>query len=153
MARAMTRFSSVLAILVIAACSKGGDGKPKAVKLDQLGLSLDVPGDVRVDKAIMGDGQMVQGSSVGAMQVEIPKEAQTLAQAKEDAQMYTPKNLKEETLADGWALTYENKGSMGANFFVDVRRTIDGKNYKCWVTTGESSQAANVLTACKSLRK
>jgi hypothetical protein len=150
----MTRISYVVFTLVVAACSKGGgDGKPKAVKLDTLGLTLDVPGEVRVDKAIMGDGQMVQGSSVGAMQVEIPKEEQTLAQAKEDAQMYTPKNLKEETLPDGWALTYENKGSMGANFFVDVRRKIDGKSYKCWVTTGESSQATNVLAACKSLRK
>jgi hypothetical protein len=140
-------------MLVIAACSKGGDDKPKATKLDKLGLTIDVPGEVRVDKAIMGEGQMLMGSSIGAMQVEIPKEAQTLAQAKEDAQMYSPKNLKEETLADGWVLTYENKGSMGSNFFVDVRRTIDGKSYKCWVTTGESSQATNVLAACKSLRK
>jgi hypothetical protein len=149
----MTRLSSVVAVLVIAACSKGGDSKPKAVKLEQLGLTIDVPGEVRIDKAIMGEGQMLMGASVGAMQVETPKEAQTLAQAKEDAQMYSPKNLKEETLSDGWVLTYENKGSMGSNYFVDVRRTIDGKSYKCWFTGGESSQATNVLAACKSLRK
>lgn len=150
----MSRLSSVVVALVIVACSKGGgDSKPKAVKLEGLGLTIDVPGEVRLDKAIMGDGQMIQGSGVGAMQVEVPKEVQTLAQAKEDAGMFTPKNLKEETLADGWALTYENKGSMGANFFVDVRRQIDGKHVKCWYTGGESSQAANVLAACKSLRK
>jgi len=97
----MIRISILVTALVLTGCSKkedGGGGKPKVVKLDQMGLALDVPGETRVDKAIMGDGQMINGSSVGAMQVEIPKEAQTIEAAKEDASAYNPKNLKEENV-------------------------------------------------------
>jgi len=153
---------SILALaLAVTGCGKkdegggggGGGGAPKAVKLPKLGLTIDVPGESRVDDAIMGEGNMINGSATGAMQVEIPKEAQTLDAAKEDAKMYTPTNQKEETLADGWALSFENKGSMGTNYWVTVYRTIDGKNYKCWATLPDGKKAANVLAACKTLKK
>jgi hypothetical protein len=160
----MLRISILVTALALTGCSKkegdggggatgGGGGAAKAVKLDKLGLSIDVPGETRVDDAIMGDGQMINGSSVGAMQVEIPTEAQTLEAAKEDASMYNPKNLVDEKLEDGWVLRFENKGAMGTNHWVTVSRTIDGKTYKCWYTGGEAKQAANVLAACKTLRK
>ena len=169
----MNRISIVLvAVAALAAgCSKkdgdkaggdkaGGDkaagksgGAPAAVKLPTLGLALDAPGEVKVDKAMMGEGHMLTGTGVGAMQVETAKAAQTLDEAKEDAKMYSPANLKTETLPDGWTMTFENKGAMGTNYWVDVRRTIDGKSYKCTTTGSEASQAAAVLAACKSLRK
>lgn len=165
----MNRISIVfvaVAALVIG-CSKkeadkggGGDkagGKSltaaAAVKLPKLGLELDAPGPIKVDDAIGGDGHMLMGSAIGAMSVEAAKEAQTLDAAKEDAKMYTPANVKTETLPDGWALTFENKGGAGTNYWVDVRRAIDGKNYKCGTTGSDSTQAAAVLSACKSLRK
>jgi len=128
----------------------GGGG---AVKLAKLGLQLDAPGEVTVGDAIVGDGQMVQGGGIGALTVEVAKTPQTLDEAKEDAKMYTPANLKADTLPDGWALTFDNKGSAGSNFFVDVRRTIDGKLIKCSTTGSDAGQAAAVLAACKSLRK
>jgi hypothetical protein len=158
----MMRISIVLvAVAALAGCSKkddaagggGGGGAPAAVKIDKLGLTLDVPGKVDVGKAIGGEGAMLTGGGIGAMQVEVAKAATPLAEAKSDADMYTPKNLKTEELPDGWVLTYENKGGMGTNYFVDVRRTIDGKNYKCSTTGSDSKQAANVVTACKSLKK
>ncbi len=133
--------------------SGGGKSGPAAVKLPKLGLALDAPGEVRVDDAIGSEGHMLMGNGIGALTVEVAKEAQALDAAKEDAKMFTPANLKDETLPDGWALTFENKGSMGTNYWVDVRRTIDGKNYKCSATGSEASQAAAVLAACKSLRK
>lgn len=144
--------------LSLVACSKkdgdggGGGGSPKATKLPKLGLQLDVPGSVQLSDAIGGEGHMLMGTGVGAMHVEIMTEPQTLDQAKEDASMFTPKNLKEEKLADGWALTYENTGSMGKNYFVEVRRDIDGKSYKCG-TTGSDDRTQKVLAACKTLRK
>lgn len=144
--------------LSVVACSKkdgdggGGGGSPKATKLPKLGLQLDVPGSVQLSDAIGGEGHMLMGTGVGAMHVEIMTEPQTLDQAKEDASMFTPKNLKEEKLADGWALTYENTGSMGKNYFVEVRRDIDGKSYKCG-TTGSDDRTQKVLAACKTLRK
>jgi hypothetical protein len=146
----------VIGTLSVGCKKKDGEGGGAAsgpAKLPKLGLVIDVPGEVTVGDAVMGEGNMLQGSSVGAMQVEVEKKTQTLDEAKADADMYSPKNVKAETLSDGWALSFENKGSMGANFFVDVRRTIDGKLYKCWVTTGEAKQAEAVLAACKTLKK
>lgn len=133
--------------------SGGGGGAAAAVKLPKLGLALDAPGEVTVGDAIVGDGHMLQGGGIGAMSVEVAKSPQTLDEAKEDAKTYTPKNVKADTLPDGWALTFENKGAAGDNFWVDVRRTIDGKLIKCGTTGSDAGQAAAVLAACKSLRK
>lgn len=170
---AMNRASSLflaLALIAAAACKKdeGGGasstsstssekGAAKAAAgptaLPDLGLQIDAPGKIEVGKAIGGPGHMLQGSGIGAMQIEATDKAETLAEAKEDADMYTPKNLKEETLGDGWALTFENTGGMGTNYWVKVRREIDGKSYVCTTTGSEASQAAAVLAACKTLRK
>jgi len=154
--------------LVVTGCSKkeeggGAAGKPAAgkaaaapagpTKLPVVGLVIEVPGQVTIDKAIIGTGDMLMGEGVGAMQVEIVETPQTLDEAKSDAEMFSPKNLNAETLPDGWALTFENKGSMGANYFVDVRREIDGKVYKCHTTGAVKAQADAVLAACKTLKK
>jgi hypothetical protein len=139
-----------------ATASKGTESAQKApagpTKLPKLGLSIEVPGSVEVGDAIMGEGHMLQGSSIGAMQIEVAEKPKTLDDAKSDADMYSPKNLKTETLADGWTLTFDNTGSMGKNFFVDVQRTINGKTYHCSTTGGEEKQAQAVLAACKSLK-
>ena len=137
----------------------GGSASGKAAeskgptKLPKLGLVIDAPGGPEVGDAIMGEGHMLQGAGVGAMQIEVAEKPQTLDEAKSDADMYSPKNLKEEKLADGWALTFENTGGMGKNYFVEVRREIAGKTYKCTTTQGEGDRAAAVLAACKTLRK
>ncbi len=164
MIRASILFIAV-ATLAATACNKkkeaGGSSSGKtaegkaasAVKLPKLGLQIDAPGEITVGDAIMGEGHMLQGEGVGAMQIEIPKAPQTLDEAKSDAGMYTPKNLKTEALPDGWAMSFENTGSAGANYFVEVRRDIAGKTYKCSTTGGDPGQAAAVMAACKSLRK
>lgn len=140
-----------------AAGDKAGEAKKPAaggpVKLPDLGLQVDVAGEPTVDKALSGTGHMLMGGAVGAMTVELKDADQTLEDGKSDAGMYDPKNLKEEKLADGWALTWDNTGSMGANYFVESRRTIDGKFYKCGSTVSKPEQASAVLAACKSLRK
>jgi hypothetical protein len=164
----MTRVSilavALASLATFSACKKKEEGssssgktteaaKPAGpTKLPKLGLQLDAPGSLEVGDAIMGEGHMLRGSGVGAMQVEIAKTPQTLDEAKSDADMYSPKNLKAEPLADGWALTFENKGGAGTNYWVTVRRDIGGKTYNCTTTGGESGQAAAVLAACKSLR-
>ena len=156
--------------LVVTGCSKKGDGaassssssaKPTEsaktaagpTKLPKLGLSIDVPGSVEVGDAVMGEGHMLQGASIGAMQIEVAEKKKSIDDAKSDADMYSPKDLKADTLPDGWALTYSNTGSMGKNFFVDVQRDIDGKTYHCSTTGSDAGQQAAVLAACKSLRK
>jgi hypothetical protein len=161
----MTRISILfVAVALFAGCKKKEDGGTAAgktteakatgpTKLPKLGLSIDVPGAVEVGDAIMGEGHMLQGGSVGALTVEIDDKPQTIDEAKSDADMYSPKNLKDEKLADGWTLTFDNTGSMGKNFFVEVRRDIGGKTYKCSTTTGDAKQAAGALAACKTLRQ
>jgi hypothetical protein len=163
----MTRISVLfIATALFAGCKKDDKGgaapsgkatESKAApagptKLPKLGLSIDVPGKVDVGDAIMGEGHMLQGAGVGALTVEIAAKPQTLDEAKSDAEMYSPKNLEDETLADGWALTFDNTGSMGKNFFVQVRRDIGGKTYTCSTTGSDAGQAAAVLAACKTLR-
>jgi hypothetical protein len=150
----MTRFSLLL-VVALFGCKEGDAAKAKPAgptKLPKLGLQVDVPGAVEIGDAIMGEGHMLQGGSIGAMQVEIAQKAQTLDEAKSDSELYSPKNVKSETLADGWTLTYENTGSMGKNYFVEVRRDLGGKTYMCSTTGGDAKQAAAVLAACKTLR-
>jgi hypothetical protein len=132
----------------------GGAAAPAAgpTKLPKLNLQIDVPGKVEVGDAIMGEGHMLQGESIGAMQIEVAEKKKTLDDAKSDAEMYGPKDLKDETLPDGWAVTYSNTGSMGKNFFVDVQRDIGGKTYHCSTTGSEEKQQQAVLAACKSLK-
>ena len=157
----MLRISlSVIAILSFTACGKkkegegGGGDKPAALKLPKAdNLTIDVPGEATVGDGIMGDGNMIQGEAVGALTIEPDKKPQTLDEAKNDASMYSPKNLKGDALPDGWTLTFDNTGSMGANYFVTVRRDIGGKTYKCSTTTGDAGQAKGALAACKTLRK
>src|ERR1043165_2893468 len=49
----------------------GGAAAPAAgpTKLPKLNLQIDVPGKVEVGDAIMGEGHMLQGESIGAMQI------------------------------------------------------------------------------------
>ena len=56
-----------------------------------------------------------------------------------------------EKLADGWAYTFENKGDMGANYFVNVRRDIGGKPIWCETTASQPEQQTAALDFCKSL--
>jgi hypothetical protein len=160
----MTRISILfIAVALFAGCKKKEEGgaaagktaeaaKASPTKLPKLGLSIDAPGKVEVGDAIMGEGNMLTGERVGAMTVEISDKPQTLEEAKSDAELYSPKNQKEEKLADGWVLTFENTGSMGKNYFVQVRRDIGGKTYSCSTTGGDAKQAENVVAACKTLR-
>jgi len=152
----MKRLSIVLfaALSMFAGC-KGKDSeaaKPTALELKKLGLHIEVGGETNVGDAIMGDGVMIQGESIGALQIEAMKAPKTLDDEKSDADMFSPKNLKAESLADGWVVTFDNTGSMGANYFVTVRRDIAGKSYKCSTTGSDPGQAKAVIAACKSLR-
>ncbi|CAN5622145.1 hypothetical protein BH11MYX1_BH11MYX1_52790 [soil metagenome] len=157
----------LLSTLVVAGCGKkdGASGSdPKAVegkvkaptKLPKVGLSVDVAGDdgeIMVSDGLTPTSNMVNTVPMGGLLVEASDKPQALEDAKSDAAMFTPKDLKTETLSDGYALTYNNKGSMGANFFVVVQRTIDGKTIKCSSTGSDAAHAHVALAACKSLHK
>lgn len=159
MLRTSLLFIALSTLTITSACSKKGEGggggggdKGAAVKLPKLGAELDLPGEITVSDGMSEVSHMLMGAEIGAMSVEIPKVPQTQEEAKSDADMFSPKNYKADKLADGYALTYDNTGGAGANFFVDVRRDLGGKTFKCGTTTNTAERQAVVLAACKSLR-
>lgn len=137
----------------------GGTSSAKATeskgptKLPKVGLQADIPGEeVMVMDGMSADSHMINSVVMGGMSVEILAEPQTLDLVKADTEMFNPKNLKTETLPDGFLVTFENTGSMGTNHWVDVRRTIGGKHVKCTTTSDTTAKASLVVAACKSLR-
>lgn len=126
----------------------------RSIELEKFGLKVDVPAGVRASDAVVGEGMMIKGPGL-VLTVEISTDAtpKTLGDAKQEADIYTPQNIQEETLEDGWTLTFENKGGMGTNYWVQSRREIDGTSYWCSTTAAQVEQQAHALAACKSLRK
>jgi len=144
--------------LTLASC--GGDATTAAAKtapldLPKVGLKGDAPAGSEAKDAIGGGaGHLIMGPGLVAnVDVASDSRPKTVDDAKKEADMYTPKNLKDEKLADGWALTYDNEGGMGKNFFVNVRREIDGKSIWCETTASTPEQATTALNFCKSLKK
>ena len=147
-------------VLTLASC--GGDAaktdaKTAASPLDlpKVGLKGEAPAGTEAKDAIGGGaGHMIMGPGLVAnVEVASDSRPKTADDAKKEAEMYTPKNLKDEKLADGWAITFDNEGGMGKNFFVNVRREIDGKSIWCETTASTPEQATAALNFCKSLKK
>jgi len=135
----------------------GGEPTPAAggpVDLTKLGLKAEVPAGTNVGDAIVGEGVMAQGPNlVATVEVASDSRPKTEEDAKKDAEMYTPKNFKSEKLADGFAVTFDNSGDLGANFFAQVRRDIGGKTYWCETTASSVEQQTAALDFCKSLKQ
>lgn len=165
----MIRFPLVIAIASVAlfatACKDHEDAaagaaagktveasKVQTVELPKVGLKIDLGAE---DVASVADGMSPHSNMViGSTPVEVDAldKAPTLDDEKSDAEAFSPKNFNSETLADGFVVTYDNTGSMGANYFVDVVRTIGGKPYKCSTTVSKPAQQQAAIAACKSLR-
>jgi hypothetical protein len=119
-------------------------------KVDQLGgLTIDFTGGV---DRVMGEVYVVKGPK-GAVFLEQVTQPKRIAEAKADADGVSAKNYKQDKLADGYAITYDNVGTAGANYFVEVQRTIDKKVYRCSTLGRSSDEQQAVLAACKTLRK
>jgi hypothetical protein len=158
----MRSFGWIVVISMLAlevGCSKGKDGgsgssASSSLGLPKLGLTADAPAGSEVGDSIGGDGLMITGPGV-VVTIEAASDSRpkTAEADKEEASMYSPTNDKIEVLADGWIHTFQNKGDMGENFFVHVRREIDGKAIWCETTCSSPEQQANALAICKSLKK
>ena len=75
----------------------------------------------------------------------------TVDAAQESNAGYAPQNVVVDALADGWALTWDNRGDMGPNYWVQVRRGIAGATYWCTSTATRPEQQRNALAACRGL--
>jgi len=149
----MKTLLAALPIALLLACS-GGDAKPAAIDLPKVGLKAEGPAGSEVSDAPMSTGHMVMGPGmVVTVEEASDTRPKTIEEAKTEADMFSPKNLKEEKLADGWLLTYDNEGGMGKTFFVNVRREIGGKAFYCSTAAAQPEQQTNAVNFCKSLKK
>lgn len=124
------------------------------VTIAAYGLKVQAPEGTQVSE-MMGD-QMLQGPglvvTVGEAGDDYPKASADAVKDMQDTYEGV-ENVKEETLADGWLISAENKGGMGTNYWVKSMRTIGGKAYKCETTASSAAQQAAAITACKSLKQ
>lgn len=157
------------ALTTVAACKDdkkeaGGAGKTKegaAAKgspkvLEDFGLAYDGPADAEASDMTMGSNKtlMVMGTGL-VFSVAEPgsMSATTLEEAVEGSKIYDGATItKQEKTADGYHLEFNNKGSMGANYFVEIRRTIGEKPYLCSTTAPDAKMASAAVAACQSLR-
>jgi len=173
MLRNTLRFSfalvAIVALVGVAACGKdkgksadksGGAANQadapatKTFTLAQVdNLKVELPAGANISKGV-GSGVMIMAPDlVVSISRAGSSTAKTLDAAKKDAQMFKPQKLKAEKLSDGFALTFENKGGLGRNYFVRVVRVIGGKAYSCTTTASRPAQKANALKVCKTLHK
>jgi len=122
--------------------------------IEKLGIKATLPAGAEIGDGVAGDGVMIQAPGL-VVSIDVASEMRpaTLDAAKEEADMYTPKNIQTEELPDGWVFTFENEGGMGKNYFVQVRREIGGKAYWCDTTASQPEQATNAIAVCKSLQQ
>ena len=145
---------AALPLALLLACSGGGAAKTAPLDLPKLDLKGDAPAESTLMDAIGGTGHMVAGTGLVVTVTEATDTSpKTIEEGKAEADLFSPKNIKEEKLADGWLMTFDNEGSMGKNFFVKARRDIGGKAYICDTTVSEAAQQTNAVNFCKSLKK
>jgi len=133
--------------------SKSEVADAETTKLDKVGLTAMVPAGSVVSDGLTGDGVMIMGSAPVNIGEVTAMDAKTMAAAKREAAGFKPTNLKEEKLADGWMLSFENTGSLGTNYWLQSVRTIGGKQFKCDTTVTNNEQLAAARAVCKSLHK
>ena len=128
------------------------------IQIEKFGLTIDAPEGAEA-KEMMDDIRVKSGQDLDIFVGEAGKfDAPTLEErVKEATESTKGENLKEETLDNGWALTFTNSGKLGSNevtnYWVDVRLTFGDKTYHCNTTASTEDQQAAALAACKSLRQ
>jgi hypothetical protein len=164
-------------LATLGACSKKSDQPAKLpalqpVKLEKLGLTLDVPGAATVTDENVGEnpGVRVFGEDFGAIFVVALPQAITVEEAKTAVAKeigigqgkpgpVAPTNTTSETLPDGFTLTYRytlykagGTEAVGESTGIAVYRTIGATFVRCHGIPAYDTLQATFLASCKSLR-
>jgi hypothetical protein len=149
-----TTLSITLATLFVVAPACGDDSggsETRAVRLDQVGLTMQLAGKARVeDHWAGGEAVSVMTASRGEISVEILEVPRT----EEEARAALPPSATSvavEALADGFALSYEYESAVGATRSVEVYRTIGGRAVRCVCNSSNADVTGAALAACKTL--
>ena len=120
------------------------------VALSSLGLEAPLEGEVQVNEMM---GSLVVQAGELTVTVESGEgKPETGEAAQEAAADHSPVDPKIEALPDGYVLSFTNTGSLGTNYWVEVRRELAGKPVWCTTTANAQTQADAALAFCKSLR-
>ncbi len=154
--------AATAALLAIIACGGGGSSDDPsssssseatggATAIEALGLEITMPGSASVSE-LLGT-QMVSGGGV-ALSVWPARETDetTLEGERSASEIFSPTNVQEVTLEDGWQMTFQNQGGAGTNYFVRTRREIGGTAYFCDAMLGSEEAQQQAVQACLSLR-
>jgi hypothetical protein len=131
--------------------------EPKGIvqRIDKLGVKFEGPKmDLKENKS--GGQWSATGEGGVSFTVGVATEfaSKTFEEAKAAKSDFAPEHVsKEEKTDDGWNIQFQNKGAIGENFFVWIRRTIAGKQIQCETTVSTVEQAAKVEKICLSLQK
>ena len=146
--------------IALGACSKkdgdgeGGGGDSATITLADLdGLKIDVQKGTEPSK--LGSSVMIMSISESfTVDVASDSTPQTLDDAKKQAtELYNAKDIEEVKVEGGWGITFANKGSMGENYWLNMRREINGKAYWCSTSVGHKTLRDGAVRACKTLRQ
>lgn len=123
------------------------------VSLDAFGLHMDAPARTEVTEGFQ-PGEVIAATPSAdftlTVALAVPPFPKTLAIAKSESTSKAPTNMKEETLADGWLLTFES--NQDSSFYLQGRREIEGKAFRCFTSSSTAAGQEAAFRACKSLR-
>lgn len=133
-----------------AAAAPAEPAGPTNHKFAGLGLQVDLPPGWSVS-ASADDMIALQGPDVV---MTIHPEGEMLPKTSDEAAgmagiVGPPKNLKEDKLADGWAVTYESAQGAGKGY---IHRKIGDKKIWCQPTAMKAEKLPDAVNVCKGLR-
>lgn len=127
---------------------------PGMTALEALGLQIALPPGSKLPPPqgssytiILPGSQFVDVSEADAV---APK---TLDEAKREAYVYSPTNLRAEPLPDGWIIQFESDAAGGHALWTKVRRKFGDKSYECSGNAFKGDSGAPIIAACKSLKR
>ena len=148
-------FAALVALGLVGACSKGEPGGPVTLSLQGLpGLKVQAPSGTEARENALGIGVMLTGPDVSmTIGPAVTDDAESLEDAKKNAEAYSPTNVDGEALTDGYVLTYESETDIGTNYWLVGRREFPGAAYSCGVSSPKKAHQQSAIAICKSLTK
>lgn len=147
--------------LGLAACDRpapapGPPPSPPAAsqrEIGQLGVRVTLPPGGVVGNATLSSGALITGGGVGATVIR-PADSgwpRTAAEAISSIASLDPREVRAETLADGWIVTFENGPVASPNYWFEGRRAPGGRPLMCTSTVTVASQRDRGADVCRSL--
>jgi hypothetical protein len=129
--------------------------------IEPLGIKADLPAGATIGKDPMESvrkrpGATIRGAGymVSVFVSKHPSVDAAYEDGKSDLKSHNPTKVSvDEKKADGYLISFENKGSAGANYFVWSYKLLDGKGYQCQTTGSQPKAAETALAICRSLSK